>query len=261
MLSAIRDLQHWFYRAMGDGTTFGMAEPIVEVYHTPHPAAWYSEMPHGDYSVWFWHNVLDDGFAATGGGFFDPMNTWLFYIDADPACDQLTGGTSGVALLPANDLRGLAGEALQPVCPNQEPDTRPRCRWVGGLGHELGHAFYLPHPPGCPGPDSACPNDALMWLGYTIYPDTYLLQEDIATLSEGTFFHPAPAPPEPLQCADALRLGDVTADGSTNVDDLISIILAWGPCPEEPEPCFGDLNGDGLIDVDDLVLLILAWDR
>jgi cold shock protein len=52
---------------------------------------------------------LADGFALTGGRFFDPENRWIFYLDADPACGQITGGTSGVALLPANDLRGSPG--------------------------------------------------------------------------------------------------------------------------------------------------------
>jgi hypothetical protein len=51
-------------------------------------------------------------------------------------------------------------------------------------------------------------------------------------------------------------IGDVTSDGLVNVDDLIAVILAWGPCPT---PCPADVNGDGAVDVDDLILVILNW--
>jgi len=41
--------------------------------------------------IWFWQNALADGFALTEGQFDDPLNRWIFYLDADPECDQLVG--------------------------------------------------------------------------------------------------------------------------------------------------------------------------
>jgi hypothetical protein len=53
--------------------------------------------------------------------------------------------------------------------------------------------------------------------------------------------------------------GDVNGDDSVNVDDLIALILAWGPCPAPPVSCLADVNGSGAVDVDDLVEVILNW--
>jgi hypothetical protein len=52
--------------------------------------------------------------------------------------------------------------------------------------------------------------------------------------------------------------GDVNGDGVVDVQDLVDVILAWGPC-DPPEDCYGDLNGDGVVDVQDLVMVILNW--
>lgn len=113
----------------------------------------------------------------------------MFYIDSDPACGQLTGAAAGVAVLPANDLRGVAGEENIPLCAGQPADDAGVCRWVGGLGHELGHALGLPHPLACEdgNPSTECPSNTLMWLGYITYPDTFLLESDKVTLEESPF--------------------------------------------------------------------------
>lgn len=52
--------------------------------------------------------------------------------------------------------------------------------------------------------------------------------------------------------------GDVTGDGTVNVDDLLAVINAWGPCPGPPT-CPADLNDDGSVDVSDLLLVINNW--
>jgi hypothetical protein len=49
---------------------------------------------------------------------------------------------------------------------------------------------------------------------------------------------------------------DTNRDGQVNVDDLVAVILGWGPCPEG---CVADVNGDLVINVDDLIEVILAW--
>ncbi len=54
-------------------------------------------------------------------------------------------------------------------------------------------------------------------------------------------------------------IGDVNGDGTVNVDDLIAVILEWGPCPLPPANCPGDVDGDGAVGVDDLIAVILNW--
>ncbi len=56
-----------------------------------------------------------------------------------------------------------------------------------------------------------------------------------------------------------VRIGDVNADGQVDVDDLIIVILAWGPCPAPPASCPADVDGNGDVDVDDLVMVIVNW--
>ena len=188
---AISDLQRFYRDQLGGGLAFSLHSPAVEVYQTPHAAAFYST---GDNARagGFFEGVLADGFALTGGGFNDPNNRWVFYVDADPACGQYIGGTQGVALLAANDLRGLTGQANVPACPNEFPDTFGVNRWVGGLGHELAHTFNVPHPPGCDAghcTGGSLAANSLMWTGYALYPNTYLLDEDKTQLLATNFFN------------------------------------------------------------------------
>jgi hypothetical protein len=60
-------------------------------------------------------------------------------------------------------------------------------------------------------------------------------------------------------CSLPIGCPDFTDDDQVDVDDLIAVILAWGACPAEPEPCPADTDVDGMIDVDDLVAVITHW--
>lgn len=51
-------------------------------------------------------------------------------------------------------------------------------------------------------------------------------------------------------------VADVNNDGFVNVDDLLAVIGAWGPCGACPE----DIDGDGVVDVSDLLAVINNWD-
>jgi hypothetical protein len=51
---------------------------------------------------------------------------------------------------------------------------------------------------------------------------------------------------------------DTNNSGSVDVDDLIAVILGWGPCGK-PQNCAGDVNNSGAVDVDDLIAVILGW--
>jgi len=193
---AIESLQIWYRDSLGTGESFSLAKPVVQVYSTAHTAGWYAAQPNGcGYTLYFWCNVTDEGFALTQGMFNDPHNIWLFYIDADPGCGQATGGTSGVALLPANDLRGLSGQTTTDVCGGAPQPDQGVNRWVGGLGHELGHAFGLPHPPECdPVQTLSCPSQSIMWFGYFTYPDAFLTTDEKSFLEESPFFAPLHLP-------------------------------------------------------------------
>jgi hypothetical protein len=61
-------------------------------------------------------------------------------------------------------------------------------------------------------------------------------------------FHPGPSP-----CA--ADLSPPGGNGTVNVDDLLAVINAWGPCTG----CAADVNLDGDVDVDDLLAVIGAW--
>jgi hypothetical protein len=52
--------------------------------------------------------------------------------------------------------------------------------------------------------------------------------------------------------------GDVTGNGVVDVDDLLAVINAWGPC-ECLDPCVGDFNDSGEVDVDDLLIVLNNW--
>ncbi|MGH7233618.1 MAG: hypothetical protein ACREJU_19990 [Nitrospiraceae bacterium] len=171
---ALLNLQDWYADQLG-GKTFTLRSPIVEPVFTGKPSISYSPTSFTQY----FFDVSNDAFALRGGGFFDANQVSVFYMDAEG--DGSGGG--GVAVLPAHDLRGLVG--LEPLGVN---------RWIGGLGHELGHAFGLPHPPAC---EVNCPFGPLMGFGYLTYPDAFLLPEDKAILNASLSFtrHDLGTPP------------------------------------------------------------------
>jgi hypothetical protein len=193
---ANRHLQAWFATATSNGTTYDTGPATVRPLITLHPAAWYSTNRSGaDRQYWFWRNVINDGNAVAAGSFNDPGHRFIYYIDSDRDCDQVTGATDGIAVMPKDDLRGLNNGEQPARC---GPGNDPTCRWVGGMGHEVGHALTLPHPPGCDDvPQQGCDYGAIMWAGLYAYPNTYLRQSDKAALASGGFFgsHSLEAPP------------------------------------------------------------------
>ena len=54
-------------------------------------------------------------------------------------------------------------------------------------------------------------------------------------------------------------IGDLTGDLSVNVEDLLAVIAAWGPCPAEPTPCPADIVDDQIVNVADLLAVISHW--
>ena len=48
---------------------------------------------------------------------------------------------------------------------------------------------------------------------------------------------------------------DLDGNSVVDVDDLLSLLAAWGPCADCPQ----DLDDSGSVDVDDLLALLAAW--
>ncbi|MGH9944556.1 MAG: hypothetical protein ACRD9R_19585 [Pyrinomonadaceae bacterium] len=190
---AVRHLQHWYREQLDNEKTFTLHSPVVELVRADHDAAWFSEHEsHADKNMRFWLNATNEAFALAGGSFNDPQNIWNIYLDADEKPGQVMGGAQGVCLMPRNDVRGLLGQ-----------NTGKVCRWVGGFGHELGHALGLPHPPGCgePGNEDNHECQSLMYLGYTNYDDTFLRDADKVRLDTSPFFRVQTLEPLDFDCS------------------------------------------------------------
>lgn len=171
---AIRDLQQWYGKQL-NGVTFRLRDPVVEVVQSGKPATWFSSHTNGSrQDDWGYNNTLAEARQLVGAKHFDPKFVWVLYSDGPGNKGR---GGSGVTCLPEDDLLGLVGK---------HPRQKDKSRWIAGLGHELGHAFGLPHPK-----DTAKYADALMWTGiYGKYPDkTYLTEEDKQRLLKSPFFY------------------------------------------------------------------------
>lgn len=180
--NACMDLQVWLMGQLG-GKTFTLYAAAPEVIYLPHTSDYYLSDT--------WTKVLSEVQAFLPVSNTTPDTTWLLYVDVLHGCNlpgRLGAGMQGLTMLPRGDMEGLAGAP----CLVDDCGTTycfPTPRYTGGLGHELGHAFGLPHPPGCDAGLGTCDSQALMWLGYTTYPNTYLRADEKALLLASRFFH------------------------------------------------------------------------
>lgn len=166
---AMLHMQRWLRWRLG-GKTFTLTTPIVDTRRTQHSSTWYSTnpLPPFSHASWYWENCLNELRDVCGGGFGQPFDSWVVYIDAPRLPGQFAGGTSGpppsrsgVAILGDWDVAGVQG--LRP---------ESKCRWYGGGLHETLHTLSVAHPPlGDP-----LWQTALMGSGYTLYPNCVLTQ-------------------------------------------------------------------------------------
>ncbi len=220
LTDAALQIQDFYQKELGNGYTFSLHSPGVEVYQTPNLSTWYAtnNVQGSDRSLWFYRNLINDGFPLSGGSFNDPNNRWIYFIDAEGACDQISvAGTSGMAFHGATVLRGLTKQAGLDPCPDGQPEVGRHYRTIGGIAHEIGHAFNLPHPPGCggTGPNQGCTGGAfaqnsLMWTGYFGYPNTYFLPEDKQSLLNTNFFSPVDLRPPQFSDFENDRKADIS---------------------------------------------------
>jgi hypothetical protein len=185
------------------GKSFKLHDPVVEIKRSTHDTRWFLTNPVGNNpSTYFWFNSIADAQAK----FNDPDYVYLLYVDVN-ATGQSTGGTSGVALLHEGDVLGILGKH-----PGTSPSDQRVCRWVGGLGHELGHALGLPHPPECDShqvPDTAAPCQSLMYLGYLVYPNTQFVQADKDRLNQNPFIATVQAS-DVTDCSNLVVTGELS---------------------------------------------------
>lgn len=177
---AIEDLQKWYGKQL-KGPTFVLSDPVVEVVRSNREAKWFYQNPNGrNQDNWGFYNTLEEAGRLVGAKHDDPNFVWVIYSDGPGNKGR---GGNGVTCLPEDDLLGLVGK---------HPTQKNRLRWIAGLGHELGHAFGLPHPK-----DTQKHADAIMWTGiYGKYPDnTYLTEQDKKTLRRSPFFYHADGTP------------------------------------------------------------------
>ena len=171
---AIRDLQKWYEQQL-NGATFRLNDPVVEVVKSKRTAEWFYCNPNGNHKDnWGYNNTLDETKRLLEAKLNDPKFIWVIYSDGPGNKGR---GGNGVTCLPENDLLGLVGN---------HPTQKNKLRWIAGLGHELGHAFGLPHPK-----DTKKHANAIMWTGcYGKYPNnTYLTDDDKRLLMRSAFFY------------------------------------------------------------------------
>jgi hypothetical protein len=163
------NLQSW-YKTQMDGKTFTLTDAVVQTVQGQHNYTWYNQnngsISGTDPRFYGWYNTLNDIKGIIGSEFDSPYFINVVYVAA-----YFEGsGAAGYTALGDPDLKGLLGESSEPVN-----------RWIGGSGHEWGHAFGLPHPPNA--------DNSLMWTGYTIYPNSFLRQDDKDKLNASKFFN------------------------------------------------------------------------
>lgn len=218
------DIRLWFANQTWGSRTFRYAVPGVRVVNLPHSSSWYAKNPRPKIFTQFWDNVLSDALPLTGGAFDDAENIWVYYIDADTDCGQCGGcGHSGILLVSANDLRGIANESsLYDPCKQAQVPPEPNTpnRWIGGLGHELGHAFGLPHPPGCDSGEPQCDHKSLMWNGFRAYKNTYLRDAEKAILATSPFFNSVVTSYAASAVSGRMVAGDFNGDRVSDVAAL-----------------------------------------
>ena len=256
--AAVRHLRQWYSQHLPGGETFALAEPAVLTLRSTRPEAWYRQNGAQGFTT-FYSNGIADALALMNRTSGDPERVWLIYPDADAGCGQCggcgagsaTGG--GFAVISANDHRGFLGGPWARVCEGdvETYGFRP-CRFTGGLGHELGHAFGRPHPAGCDQGQPSCDGGALMWAGFYSYPTATFTDDDQAALAAHPFFAPATFP-GPLADCDSFVAFDRPHlldphDGRFGFGGAAPWLI-WGDRDETPQHTVQVATDDAFADV------------
>ena len=124
------DAQSFYQQQLGK--TFRLNNPIVETVVGEHVRSWYENTPNGGDKYW-WSATNAQQEIARRFNLTVPDRRWMVVSEVSAEGDGAGGGaTGGWVLLCGHDADGGA---------NYPAD---KARWVGGMVHELGHAFGLP---------------------------------------------------------------------------------------------------------------------
>ncbi len=171
----------WFRRQLG-GLTFELHDTTPEFCQLPEDFDHYSQ---GD----SWNRIIEGLQDCAEVRHLTPSISWYVFADVGELCGQdheLGAAVGGLAIVPRHDLELLVGSQRIETCAGRR--RRSRLSVAGGFGHELGHTFGLPHPPGCDERRPHCDRDALMSFGVYEYPDTYLRPDEKEVLMRSRFF-------------------------------------------------------------------------
>jgi hypothetical protein len=186
--SAFADVRSWYASQLG-GPTFTLFRADPDSCRLPEAADYYLTDT--------WTRVMNGVQACLPVAYDSPDFRWAIYADVEHECNapgRIGAALRGVTILGSGDLEGLIGNTVVSDC--GKVFNLPVERYIGGAAHELGHTFGLPHPPGCSEGLTSCEDACLMWLGYTLYPYTYLREEEKAVLRALPFFTGSTAPLE-----------------------------------------------------------------
>ena len=132
---AVLDVQR-YYAGQLDGRTFVITGALPQVCSLPRAASHYEGLD-------AWQNMLDDLQPCVPISHHSETYTWIVYADTTAACrgsfETLGRGGDGVTIVGGWDLRGLTSDEPYSECDYWVP--RPQNGWIGGIAHELGHAF------------------------------------------------------------------------------------------------------------------------
>ncbi|HET6325319.1 MAG TPA: hypothetical protein VFG04_11640 [Planctomycetaceae bacterium] len=173
--AGVVEMQQFYYRSLF-GRTFLLNSPIVEIYHPTNEAQWYTDHvpeanPNAEHRFYVSENLSREIRQTLGARRNDPTYRWIFYIDCPPGWGS---GAQGLCIMCDADLLGLSGRSKE--------DKRIS-RWIGGIGHEFGHALGLPHPPDGYDIHSMMDPEG----GFRAYPDTYFAEADRKKLLKHPF--------------------------------------------------------------------------
>ena len=182
------ELLQWWIGDQLDGPTFA-------IHGDPEPCR--MSEPESFYIEDAWTRVFNGVQHCAPVGYAGDEFIWIVYADVwdyaplevvlqatpeDCLGGRLGAGMRGIAMFGGWDLYGLSTSRFLQCGSITGID-----RWIGGLGHELGHAFGLPHPSDCDAELLSCPFWVLMSGGYADWPHTFLLDEEKAALLASPF--------------------------------------------------------------------------
>jgi len=173
---AALDIQAWYKSQMG-GRTFDLCKGTPEALKSRRQASYFSNNPNGERSDdWGFYNTFYEMRDLRKADPSKDGYVWVIYSDGPGNKGR---ANPGFAYLPEDDLLGLVGK---------HPEQKNPVRWLGGLGHELGHALGLAHPQ-----DTENAGGAIMWAGFYSPKSSWLLTPEDKNILRRSPFIRGPA--------------------------------------------------------------------